>query len=220
MDMNDTPQSNRLHIGVFGRCNAGKSTLINMMTGQAVSLVSDVPGTTTDPVRKSMEILPLGPVLIVDTAGVDDESPLGGLRIAKSKEMLPKMNLAIYVLGTDETVSNADVEWLTLLRDHKLPTLLVLNEKNEVRGDVYIGNSHELSEFNMPYVSLNALSDDGKITLLESLGKLRPIDEEGTLLEGIVEASDIVVLVCPIDSAAPKGRLILPQVQMMREILD
>ena len=114
--MEQTPKANRVHIGFFGRCNAGKSTLINMLTGQPIALVSEVAGTTTDPVSKAMEILPLGPVVITDTAGVDDTSELGPLRINKTKELLPRMNLAVYVLKTDAALTAADMEWLGLLQ--------------------------------------------------------------------------------------------------------
>ena len=124
--MEQTPKANRVHIGFFGRCNAGKSTLINMLTGQPIALVSEVAGTTTDPVSKAMEILPLGPVVITDTAGVDDTSELGPLRINKTKELLPRMNLAVYVLKTDATLTAADMEWLGLLQRQNVNTLLVL----------------------------------------------------------------------------------------------
>ena len=117
--MEQTPKANRVHIGFFGRCNAGKSTLINMLTGQPIALVSEVAGTTTDPVSKAMEILPLGPVVITDTAGVDDTSELGPLRINKTKELLPRMNLAVYVLKTDAALTAADMEWLGLLATSK-----------------------------------------------------------------------------------------------------
>ena len=126
--MEQTPKANRVHIGFFGRCNAGKSTLINMLTGQPIALVSDIAGTTTDPVSKAMEILPLGPVVITDTAGVDDTSELGPLRINKTKELLPRMNLAVYVLKTDEAPTAADLEWLGLLQRQNVNTLLILNE--------------------------------------------------------------------------------------------
>lgn len=117
--MEQTPKANRVHIGFFGRCNAGKSTLINMLTGQPIALVSDVAGTTTDPVSKAMEILPLGPVVITDTAGVDDTSELGPLRIGKTKELLPRMNMAVYVLKTEDAPSEDDITWLSLLQQKK-----------------------------------------------------------------------------------------------------
>lgn len=221
--LEQTPKANRVHIGFFGRCNAGKSTLINMLTGQPVALVSDIAGTTTDPVSKAMEILPIGPVMIIDTAGVDDVSELGPLRIAKTKELLPKINMAIYVLKTDEAPTDADVDWLKRLQALKIPTLLVLNEVNGHSGDRYMAEAEPvLGTFGLTYIGADLLTNKKQATILELLGKLQPKDgEDGqALLEGIMEPNDSIVLVCPIDSAAPKGRLILPQVQMIREILD
>ena len=221
--LEQTPKANRVHIGFFGRCNAGKSTLINMLTGQPVALVSDIAGTTTDPVSKAMEILPIGPVMIIDTAGVDDVSELGPLRIAKTKELLPKINMAIYVLKTDEAPTEADVDWLKRLQVLKIPMLLVLNEVNGHGGDSYMAESEPvLGTFGLTYIGADLLTNKKQAAILELLGKLQPKDgEDGqALLEGIMEPNDSIVLVCPIDSAAPKGRLILPQVQMIREILD
>jgi [FeFe] hydrogenase H-cluster maturation GTPase HydF len=221
--LEQTPKANRVHIGFFGRCNAGKSTLINMLTGQPVALVSDIAGTTTDPVSKAMEILPIGPVMIIDTAGVDDVSELGPLRIAKTKELLPKINMAIYVLKTDEAPTEADVDWLKRLQALKIPMLLVLNEVNGHGGDSYMAESEPvLGTFGLTYIGADLLTNKKQAAILELLGKLQPKDgEDGqALLEGIMEPNDSIVLVCPIDSAAPKGRLILPQVQMIREILD
>ena len=128
--MEQTPKANRVHIGFFGRCNAGKSTLINMLTDQPVSLVSEVAGTTTDPVSKSMEILPLGPVVITDTAGIDDTSELGALRIEKSEEVIKKINLAVYVLRNDEPPTADDMMWLTKLKQNNVPIALFINEIN------------------------------------------------------------------------------------------
>lgn len=220
--MEQTPKANRVHIGFFGRCNAGKSTLINMLTGQPIALVSNVAGTTTDPVSKAMEILPLGPVVITDTAGVDDTSELGPLRIGKTKELLPRINMAVYVLKTDAAPSEADIAWLSLLQAKKVTTLLVLNEVDAIDGDTYmLQNADVLRDFKLPYISANLLHKEQQGAILNQLGSMRPKDqEEQSLLAGLVEPHDLIVLVCPIDAAAPKGRLILPQVQMIREILD
>ena len=128
--MEQTPKANRIHIGFFGRCNAGKSTLINMLTDQPVSLVSDVAGTTTDPVSKAMEILPLGPVVITDTAGIDDTTELGALRMEKTEEVVKKINLAVYVLRTDEEPTSDDMHWLGLLKQNNVPVALFINEIN------------------------------------------------------------------------------------------
>ena len=257
--MEQTPKANRVHIGFFGRCNAGKSTLINMLTDQPVSLVSDVAGTTTDPVSKSMEILPLGPVVITDTAGIDDTTELGALRLEKTEAVVKKINLAVYVLRTDEEPTADDMHWLGLLKQNNVPIALFVNEintENKEKVELNTANTDkvELNTANTDKVELNTadkenhesntsayikshkgLSDlatvigsadftshEKRIELLDLLGGLTPLDVEGeqTLLQGLVEEGDAIILVCPIDSAAPKGRLILPQVQTIREILD
>ena len=247
--MEQTPKANRVHIGFFGRCNAGKSTLINMLTDQPVSLVSDVAGTTTDPVSKSMEILPLGPVVITDTAGIDDTTELGTLRMEKTEEVVKKINLAVYVLRTDEEPSSDDMHWLGLLKQNNVPVALFVNEINtenkekvelntantdkvelntadkeklESNTSAYIKSHKGLSDLATVIGSADFTSHEKRIELLDLLGGLTPLDVEGeqTLLQGLVEEGDAIILVCPIDSAAPKGRLILPQVQTIREILD
>lgn len=233
--MEQTPKANRVHIGFFGRCNAGKSTLINMLTDQPVSLVSDVAGTTTDPVSKSMEILPLGPVVITDTAGIDDTTELGALRMEKTEEVVKKINLAVYVLRADEEPTADDMHWLGLLKQNNVPIALFINEINDInainaenKGDVisdtstYVETHKGLSDLVTVIGSADFTSKAKRLELLDLLGGLTPLDVEGdqTLLQGLVEEGDTIILVCPIDSAAPKGRLILPQVQTIREILD
>lgn len=235
--MEQTPKANRIHIGFFGRCNAGKSTLINMLTDQPVSLVSDVAGTTTDPVSKAMEILPLGPVVITDTAGIDDTTELGALRMEKTEEVVKKINLAVYVLRTDEEPTSDDMHWLGLLKQNNVPVALFINEINavpnnlteskasvgrDILGERYIAEHTGLSDLVTVIGSADFTSDAKRLELLDLLGGLTPLDVEGeqTLLQGLVEEGDTIILVCPIDSAAPKGRLILPQVQTIREILD
>lgn len=235
--MEQTPKANRVHIGFFGRCNAGKSTLINMLTDQPVSLVSEVAGTTTDPVSKSMEILPLGPVVITDTAGIDDTTELGALRMEKTEEVVKKINLAVYVLRTDEEPTADDMHWLGLLKQNNVPIALFINEINaendkkndkenniENKTDVstYVETHKGLSDLATVIGSADFTSKAKRLELLDLLGGLTPLDVEGdqTLLQGLVEEGDTIILVCPIDSAAPKGRLILPQVQTIREILD
>ena len=227
--MEQTPKANRVHIGFFGRCNAGKSTLINMLTDQPVSLVSEVAGTTTDPVSKSMEILPLGPVVITDTAGIDDITELGTLRMEKTEEVVKKINLAVYVLRTDEEPTADDMHWLGLLRQNNVPIALFINEinaenkeENKVDVSAYVETHKGLSELATVIGSADFTSKAKRLELLDLLGGLTPLDVEGeqTLLQGLVEEGDTIILVCPIDSAAPKGRLILPQVQTIREILD
>lgn len=253
--MEQIPKANRVHIGFFGRCNAGKSTLINMLTDQPVSLVSDVAGTTTDPVSKSMEILPLGPVVITDTAGIDDTTELGTLRMEKTEEVVKKINLAVYVLRTDEEPTSDDMHWLGLLKQNNVPIALFVNEINDINEintenkekfelntantdkvelntadkeklesntSVYIKSHKGLSDLATVIGSADFTSHEKRFELLDLLGGLTPLDVEGehTLLQGLVEEGDAIILLCPIDSAAPKGRLILPQVQTIREILD
>ena len=234
--MEQTPKANRVHIGFFGRCNAGKSTLINMLTDQPVSLVSEVAGTTTDPVSKSMEILPLGPVVITDTAGIDDISELGALRIGKSDEIIKKINLAVYVLRNDEAPTADDMMWLNKLKQNNVPIALFINEINASDSESTHDNDSNGNDANLNYVdaypdlsaiatvvgSTDFTSNRDRLTLLDLLGGLTPLDVEGeqSLLQGLVDPGDTIILVCPIDSAAPKGRLILPQVQTIREILD
>ena len=243
--MEQTPKANRVHIGFFGRCNAGKSTLINMLTDQPVSLVSEVAGTTTDPVSKSMEILPLGPVVITDTAGIDDTTELGTLRMEKTEEVVKKINLAVYVLRADEEPTTDDMHWLGLLKQNNVPIALFINEinaeidkendkenniendkenniENKTDASTYVETHKGLSELATVIGSANFTSKVKRLELLDLLGGLTPLDVEGdqTLLQGLVEEKDTIILVCPIDSAAPKGRLILPQVQTIREILD
>lgn len=227
--MEQTPKANRVHIGFFGRCNAGKSTLINMLTDQPISLVSEVAGTTTDPVSKSMEILPLGPVVITDTAGIDDTTELGTLRMEKTEEVVKKINLAVYVLRTDEEPTADDMHWLGLLKQNNVPIALFINEinaenkeENKVDASAYVETHKGLSDLATVIGSADFTSKTKRLELLDLLGGLTPLDVEGdqTLLQGLVEEGDAIILVCPIDSAAPKGRLILPQVQTIREILD
>ena len=235
--MEQTPKANRVHIGFFGRCNAGKSTLINMLTDQPVSLVSEVAGTTTDPVSKSMEILPLGPVVITDTAGIDDTTELGTLRMEKTEEVVKKINLAVYVLRADEEPTADDMHWLGLLKQNNVPIALFINEinaendkendkenniENKTDASTYVETHKGLSELATVIGSADFTSKVKRLELLDLLGGLTPLDVEGdqTLLQGLVEEGDTIILVCPIDSAAPKGRLILPQVQTIREILD
>ena len=234
--MEQTPKANRVHIGFFGRCNAGKSTLINMLADQPVSLVSEVAGTTTDPVSKAMEILPLGPVVITDTAGIDDTSELGALRIEKSEEIIKKINLAVYVLRNDKAPTADDMMWLNKLKQNNVPIALFINEINAFDSESAHDNDSNGNDTNLNYVdtypdlsaiatvvgSTDFTSNRDRLTLLDLLGGLTPLDVEGeqSLLQGLVNPGDTIILVCPIDSAAPKGRLILPQVQTIREILD
>ena len=207
-----------------------------MLTDQPVSLVSEVAGTTTDPVSKSMEILPLGPVVITDTAGIDDTSELGALRIGKSEEIIKKINIAVYVLRNDEAPTADDMMWLNKLKQNNVPIALFINEINAFDSESTHDNDSNGNDTNPNYVdaypdlsaiatvvgSTDFTSNRDRLALLDLLGGLTPLDVEGeqSLLQGLVDPGDTIILVCPIDSAAPKGRLILPQVQTIREILD
>lgn len=215
--MINTPKANRLHISIFGKRNAGKSSLINALTNQSLSLVSNTPGTTTDPVSKSMELLPLGPVVIIDTAGLDDSGDLGTLRVEKTKEVMLKTDLAVLVFSAEETNIENQKEWLKDLKEKNIPTIGVIN-----KIDLGISNLKLLeNEFNIPFVEVSSKEKINIGKFKELLIENAPIDfEMPTILGDIVKAKDQVILVAPQDIQAPKGRLILPQVQIIRDILD
>lgn len=221
--MDTTPRSNRLHIGVYGRRNAGKSSLINFITGQDVALVSDTPGTTTDPVLKNMELLPLGPVVFIDTAGVDDVGDLGSLRIAKTREMTDRTDLAIMVISIrDNENDSVESAWIEEFKDKKIPVLGVLSQVDRVSLEVAESARVALSErLGIPFTAVSAAFGSGRGALLEAIVRNSPTDfERETILGDIIETGARVVLVAPQDIQAPKGRLILPQVQTIRDILD
>ncbi|MBZ4663894.1 MAG: GTP-binding protein [Caloramator sp.] len=215
--MLDTPKANRLHIAIFGRRNAGKSSLINAITGQEIALVSDYAGTTTDPVYKAMELLPIGPVVIIDTAGIDDEGEVGELRVRKTKEVLDKTDLALLVFSAENTDLSMEKEWYSLLKERKIPTIGVVNKIDVKDLDV-----EELKkEFDLPFVKVSAKAKINIGKLKEAIQQYVPEDyERKTILGDVVKPKDLVVLVAPQDIQAPKGRLILPQVQVIRDILD
>lgn len=215
--MLDTPKANRLHIAIFGRRNAGKSSLINAITGQEIALVSDFAGTTTDPVYKAMELLPIGPVVIIDTAGIDDEGEVGELRVKKTKEVLDKTDLALLVFSAENKDLSMENEWYENLRERKIPTIGVIN-----KVDIKDIDEEELKkEFDIPFVKVSAKSKLNIGKLKEAIQQNAPDDYEmKTILGDVVKPKDVVVLVAPQDIQAPKGRLILPQVQVIRDILD
>lgn len=216
--MQDTPKGERLHIAIFGKRNAGKSSLINALTKQDVALVSDLPGTTTDPVYKAMEILPLGPVVLIDTAGLDDEGQLGLLRVEKSKAVLNKTDLAILVIDGQSELTEFDVKIFQEIKTKNIPIVVVVN-KIDLQKRIM---THSIVEqLGNDVVEVSTVTGAG-IELLKGLLIKNTPEKWGeeTLVGDIVKADDNVVLVVPIDSAAPKGRLILPQVQVLREILD
>lgn len=211
MSLNAVPSADRVHIGIFGRRNAGKSSIINAITGQSLAIVSDVAGTTTDPVSKAMELLPLGPVVIIDTAGLDDIGELGELRIKKTYQVLNKTDIAVLVIDSEKGKTDDDEKILERIKSKKIPYIVVYNKcdsictenlgENEIAASAGTGkNIHELKE---------------------RIAALAPKDtHEFPIIADKVENGDFVVLVIPIDAAAPKGRLILPQQQVIRELLE
>lgn len=215
--MIDTPKANRLHIAVFGKRNAGKSSLVNALTNQSLSLVSDTPGTTTDPVGKAMELLPLGPVMIIDTAGLDDEGALGELRVKKTKEVMDKTDLALLVFTPENIDYTLEKQWFNELKERNIPIIGVLN-KVDLKED----SLEKLSEeFPIPFVKISAKDKKNIGDLKDAIAKYAPTDFElPTIVGDILKPKARVVLVAPQDLQAPKGRLILPQVQVIRDILD
>jgi [FeFe] hydrogenase H-cluster maturation GTPase HydF len=211
--MNETPMANRPHIALFGLTNAGKSSLINALTNQDLALVSEVKGTTTDPVLKTMEILPLGPVVLIDTAGLDDESELGQLRIQRSLEVLNKTNIVVLVADATVGLTTIEQAFLKQVNNKNLPLLVVFNKCDLIEQPTI--------NCPYPYLLVSAKNRTNIDLLLTTLGKMKPENEEKFKLVGdLVSAGDIVILVTPIDKAAPKGRLILPQQQVIRDLLE
>ena len=220
MSLNTTPAAERIHIGIFGKRNAGKSSLINAITSQELAIVSEQKGTTTDPVYKAMELLPLGPVMIIDTPGLDDESELGAQRIAKAQQVLGKCDIALLVVDASVGLSEADKALWQQLQAKKLPSILVLNKVellDEMRQALLTMEAMKLTK---QCFLVSALANCNINELKEAIAALRPREVERQLLGDLIKPCDIVVLVTPIDSAAPKGRLILPQQQTIRDVLE
>ena len=216
MSMNSTPKGERVHIALFGRRNAGKSSLINAITGQDLAIVSEVKGTTTDPVYKAMEILPLGPVMLIDTPGLDDDSILGEERIKKAKGILNKTDIALIVADGAHAASDFSFERsiLDLIEKKDIPFLVVLNKQDEWKE-----KEKEIS--NMGDICVSSVTGYHIHELKEMIAKKIPADDQtGKLVGDLLAPEDFVVLVVPIDSAAPKGRLILPQQQVIRDVLE
>ncbi|MDD6073822.1 MAG: [FeFe] hydrogenase H-cluster maturation GTPase HydF [Clostridium sp.] len=213
MGMNQTPSGERVHIGFFGRRNAGKSSLVNAVTGQDLAIVSEVRGTTTDPVMKAMELLPLGPVVIIDTPGIDDEGELGQKRVGKSRQVLNKTDIAILVVDGLEGKGAWEEEMIGLFEKKEIPYLVVYNKSDLTEDGPERENPHE--------ICVSAKTGAGIFELKERMAHLLRSDGDGkTLVGDLIEPGDQVVLVVPIDKAAPKGRLILPQQQVIRDVLD
>ena len=210
MSLNNTPQSERIHIGFFGRRNAGKSSLVNAVTNQQVSVVSDIKGTTTDPVTKAMELLPLGPVVIIDTPGFDDEGELGEMRVKRTKQVLNRTDIAVLVVDSSQGMSKADNELEEIFIQKKIPYIIALN-KCDITDCDDIPNSVRVSAENR--INIDRLKEK-----IASFAKI--LTNNRKICSDLISKGDFVVLVVPIDSSAPKGRLILPQQQTIRDILD
>lgn len=218
MSLNDTPRASRLHIGIFGKTNTGKSSIINALTNQSLSVISNVAGTTTDPVYKSMEIHGLGPCVIIDTAGFDDDSELGKLRIEQTKKALAKTDIAVFVFS--DIPSREELNWIATIKQNNITVIPVINKTD------IIGNTSEIENevkklFNKTAVKVSATEGTGFEELKKELIRCMPEDFDlREITNGLVSENDVVLLVMPQDIQAPKGRLILPQVQTLRELLD
>lgn len=221
MSMNQTPASERVHIGFFGRRNAGKSSVMNAVTGQDLAVVSDVRGTTTDPVYKSMELLPLGPVVMMDTPGIDDEGELGALRVRKSYQVLNKTDAAVLVIDGGVGVTPEDKALLKRIREKKIPYVIAVNKKELAAPDALEKIVDELSSEDGEIIAVSAATGEGIDELKEQIAAAVDTEEpERYIVRDLLKPSDMAVLVVPIDKAAPKGRLILPQQQTIRDILE
>ena len=221
MGMNQTPASERVHIGFFGKRNAGKSSVMNAVTGQKLAVVSEVKGTTTDPVYKTMELLPLGPVVMMDTPGIDDEGELGTLRVKKSWQVLNKTDAAVLVIDAGEGVSPEDKRMLERIREKEIPYVVALNKAELVEAEDIRKAKEALDVPEELLLPVSAEKGTGIHELKEKIAEVAGKEENKKRLVGdMLSPGDLVVLVVPIDSAAPKGRLILPQQQTIREVLE
>jgi [FeFe] hydrogenase H-cluster maturation GTPase HydF len=215
--MQDTPKANRLHIAIFGKRNSGKSSLINAITGQDIAVVSNVAGTTTDPVYKAMELLPLGPVMFIDTAGLDDKGEVGELRIEKTKEVMDKTDLALLVFTAEESEHSLEHEWLEELKKRDISVLGVINKIDIKDAD----EAQFKKEFSIPFLKVSAKCGLNINELKDAIKENAPQDfERSTIVGDVIKNKAAVILVAPQDIQAPKGRLILPQVQVIRDLLD
>ena len=220
MSLNAAPSSDRVHIGIFGRRNAGKSSIINAITGQNLAIVSDIKGTTTDPVLKAMELLPLGPVVIIDTPGLDDTGELGELRIQKAYQILNKTDIAVLVIDSVSGMTDVEAGILDRILKKEIPYVVVLN-----KSDLAPGSNTDFTGC-MPAVpsdkviAVSTVTGENIHELKELIARQAPVENERRIVYGLIKPSDFVVLVVPIDKSAPKGRLILPQQQTIRDVLE
>jgi len=220
MGLFKTPRSERLHIAIFGRRNVGKSSLINAITGQEIATVSPIKGTTTDPVYKSMELLPIGPVVLIDTAGLDDSGELGELRIRKTLDVLNKADLAIVVIDATEGLSDFERDIVDQIQKKDIPVVGAINKIDQVQVSIEDVRNTE-SQLKMPCIPISASNQVGIEELKKALiSAAKPVKRQKKIVADLLEPGDMVVLVVPIDESAPKGRLILPQQQVIRELLD
>lgn len=220
MSLNSTPSGERIHIGIFGRRNAGKSSLINALASQSLAIVSDCKGTTTDPVHKAMELLPLGPVMMIDTPGIDDEGELGQLRVSKAYQVLNKTDIALLVVDSKSGLCAEDIQLWQHIQSKKIPSLLVFNKKElleEMEQALLTASALKLTN---KCFFISAANNTNIHELKEAIAALAPKNKENPLVNDILVPGDVVVMVTPIDSAAPKGRLILPQQHILRNIID
>ncbi len=218
--LQETPRANRLHIALFGVTNAGKSSLINALTEQKIALVSNVRGTTTDPVYKAMELLPLGPVVFIDTAGLDDSGELGELRKIKTMEVLNKTDVALLVLDAVQGVTEHDREILTHLQAKKIPVIGVFNKIDALSADIVALSAKTAKDLGIKIIPVSTHTAQGLSELKTALVQLVPEEQERMIVADLLQPGEIGVLVIPIDESAPKGRLILPQQQTLRDMLD
>lgn len=221
MSLNSTPSSDRIHIGIFGRRNAGKSSIINAITGQNLAIVSDIKGTTTDPVTKAMELLPLGPVVIIDTPGLDDEGELGLLRIQKAYQVLNKTDIAVLVIDASVGMTAADEKILGRIQKKQIPYVVVCN-KADLSSEKQLGSLSGTARIAAgQFIAVSTVTGENIYELKELIARQAPVsDEQHRIVADLIRPSDFIVLVVPIDKSAPKGRLILPQQQTIRDILD
>ena len=219
--LNERPSSERIHIGFFGLRNAGKSSVVNAVTGQKLSLVSDIKGTTTDPVQKAMELLPLGPVVITDTPGTDDEGKLGEMRVKRAKQTLDSTDIAVLVVDATKGMQPADKELEVLFKEKNIPYIIVMNKSDLPAADQSMTAAVPAEQDAQNIIRVSAETGENIYELKELIGKIAGAQKnEKQLVGDLIEPGDIIVLVTPIDESAPKGRMILPQQQMIRGVLD
>ena len=223
MSLNNTPSADRTHIGIFGKRNAGKSSVINAITGQNLAIVSDVKGTTTDPVLKAMELLPLGPVVMIDTPGLDDDGELGALRIQKAYQVLNKTDIAVLVIDGSVGMTKEDEQILARIKEKEIPYVIVMNKADLVSASD-LDRTAVISDASIAadrIIRVSTVTNENIYELKELIARQAPKDDESKRIVGdLLNPLDLAVLVVPIDSAAPKGRLILPQQQTIRDILE